>query len=181
MSLHVFSGKGKIGAKGDSRCTPPEIWKPALYGAGIETFDLDPACNKFSTVPATRRWFGIKNDGLALDWFGNTWLNFPFSSANTWVDKVMAEIETPNVSSLHVLAPGDSSTKWWKTLAKNANVFATLAKRHHCPMPGQPKGSPGGNLNLFFFDFRDGPNNIRRWEKVHRHVGCITFRYKNEL
>ncbi len=81
---------------GDQRCTPPEIWQVALEAIGVTEFDLDPATNDHSTVPVHMQCFGPKvggEDGLVLPWWGNVWLNFPFSDPPPWIAKVQREAD----------------------------------------------------------------------------------------
>jgi len=177
VSIHAFTPKGKRGAAGDSRCTPPEIWEPALKAARLTEWDLDPASNSFSTIPCKKKWYGVKNDGLSLPWVGNIWINPPFSSISPWVEKALDEVASGEIETLTMLTSGDAGTSWWKSLARSADVWCPWHKRHHFPTPNQHKGSPGGVINLFFFDLRP-VKRVLYWEKVMRSVGNLTFKYE---
>lgn len=185
MSLHVYKVKNKKGSDGDSRVTPREIWGPCKIAVGLkEGWDLDPASNSFSTIPALETMDGSEpsKDGLFLPWFGNVWLNPPFSSMKQWCDKIDQEIAEGGMESLVLLAPGDSTTAWWKYVASSCDVWTAWHKRQHCPTPDNPKGSPGGPLHLFYWNFnakhnadRFGVFGVSRWIRVMSKVGCLSF------
>ncbi len=158
--------------QGDHRCTPPEIWVSVLAAIGAKRFDLDPASNAFSTIPARTSWDGScpAQDGLAVPWFGNVWLNFPFSKSDLWVDRALVEGASGRTSSITVLSPSDSSTAWWNRLRGECDLWTAWRGRIHFPLPGRPKGSPGGGIQLSYFG-----SDPARWYKVMEHLGHSTF------
>lgn len=155
---------------GDHRCTPEPIWRAALHAAGLEAFCLDPASNPNATVQAQVHWMGPLdgNDGLEKTWFGNVWLNFPFSTPRIWVDKVEEELE--HVTSVTVLGPNDSSTAWWRQISAFCDARADWPRRLHFPLPGQDKGSPPGPVGLWFVG-----KGSTRWRRVLSGYGCSTW------
>ena len=120
--MHTPGHKPGRGGIGDSRCTPPELWAVARAAIGIKAWDLDPASNSFSTIPATTAWDGEPHDGLILPWHGHVWINFPFSDPPPWVDKILQEAARPTVYSITVLSPSDSSTAWWHKLRRGCDA-----------------------------------------------------------
>ena len=166
--MHVYKGKAK---GGDHRCTPPEIWMVALAAVGIKAWDLDPATNAFSTVPATVCWDGSgeDQDGLILPWYGHVWLNFPFSVPALWVDKAIAEAASRVVRSITILSPSDSSTAWWHKLRRGCDASAAWSRRTHFPLPDNPKGSPGAAPHLSYIGKRSN-----RWRRVFERYGHTT-------
>jgi len=52
-------------------------------------FDLDPAHPNFDTDVPVGDYFTKEHNGLELDWFGNVWMNPPFSESKLWVNKFM--------------------------------------------------------------------------------------------
>lgn len=158
---------GKQGPKeygrGDHRCTPPVIWKAALYAIGADQFDLDPATNAHSTVPASLCFDGssIELDGLVQGWEGNVWLNFPFSDPMPWVEKVLREAH--RCRSITVLGPNDTSTQWHRLLVRCVDATAQWPRRVHFPLPDTKRGSPPGPIALFYI----GPQS-NAWMRVMR-------------
>ena len=172
---------------GDQRCTPPEIWQVALEALGAETFDLDPASNEHSTVPALIQCIGPKAggvDGLGVEWWGNVWLNFPFSEPGPWIAKTQREADRmlrPNGSreaelereyparSMTILGPGDSAVTWWRVMRQICDARAMWPKRTHFPLPGKPKGQPPGPVHLWYI----GPRS-NRWRRIFESHGVPT-------
>jgi len=167
---------------GDHRCTPEDIWSVALEAIGAESFDLDAATNPHATIPAEMRFMGPKVDGwdgLALPWFGNVWLNFPFSDPNPWIAKVSREAdrmfgqrfagsEAP-AQSITVLGPGDQAVTWWRAMRTICDARAMWPRRAHFELPGQPKGSPPGPVNLWYIGAR-----ATRWRRIMEAHGVPT-------
>lgn len=155
---------------GDHRCTPEPFWRAALRGIGASSFDLDPATNAHATLPARTRYMGPLvdgNDGLALPWFGNVWVNFPFSNARPWIDKIMSEAY--RCRSITVLGPNDSSANWHQDMARFVDAKADWPRRLHFPTPWQPKGSPPAAISLWYV----GPQS-NGWRRVMIREGCVT-------
>jgi len=165
---------------GDHRCTPPEIWQVALEAINADSFGLDAATNSFATVPAAQRCTGPRAggvDGLLVDWFGDVWLNFPFSEPNPWVAKVHREAdrmlalepggEPPR--SITVLGPGDSAVTWWRAMRSLCDARAMWPKRAHFPRPDQLKGSAPGPVHLWYI----GPRSTR-WRSIMESHGVPT-------
>ena len=71
--------------------TSDDYWTPKwLFDALGITFDLDVACPP-SGPPHKRAhaFYTQETDGLASDWYGNVWMNPPFSKTTPWVHKFM--------------------------------------------------------------------------------------------
>lgn len=146
--MHVPGARRRVRGQGDERCTPPTIWRPMLHALGLEQFDLDPATNSFSTVPARTRWTR-REDGLAQPWFGHIWVNFPFSSSGLWVSKIRQSLALSAVKTITVLSPGDTGNTWWPELWSIATAWAAWPQREHFPLPGEAKGQPAGAPHLW--------------------------------
>ena len=59
-----------------------------LFDALAVEFDLDVACPPEGPLytPA-KAFYTQETDGLASPWFGNVWMNPPFSGTTQWIDK----------------------------------------------------------------------------------------------
>jgi len=71
--------------------TSDDYWTPKwLFDALGIKFDLDVACPPEGPLhtPAAH-WYTQETDGLASPWFGNVWMNPPFSKTTPWVNKFM--------------------------------------------------------------------------------------------
>lgn len=95
----------------DGWCTPS--WLTDL----LPLVDLDPCSNAQSTVRAKTAYsLDAGQDGLALPWFGLVYVNGPFSDLLPWATKLHAEIR--NIHGAAFLVNTDSSTAWWRALAR---------------------------------------------------------------
>jgi phage N-6-adenine-methyltransferase len=69
--------------------TSDDYWTPkwVFDALGVE-FDLDVACPP-SGPPYTpaKAWYTQETDGLASPWFGNIWMNPPYSNTSPWARK----------------------------------------------------------------------------------------------
>jgi hypothetical protein len=115
-------------------------------------------------------WYGAgpEDDGLRCQWFGNVWLNCPFSKMGPWSIRGVKQLKF--IESLTFLGPGDSSTEWWRRMVKNVDAWAAWPGRPHFPMPGNATGGAPGPIHLFYA----GPRSAR-WRRVMTHVGCVTY------
>jgi len=71
--------------------TSDDYWTPKwIFDALRIEFDLDVACPPEGPphTPANA-WYTQETDGLASPWFGNVWMNPPFSKTTPWVHKFM--------------------------------------------------------------------------------------------
>lgn len=169
--MHVPGAKRRPRGVGDERCTPEAIWRLALAALDIDRFSLDPATNAFATLPAVTRWTKA-DDGLMRSWWGDTWLNFPFSVPYPWVVKVQQERLRSSVRTITVLSPGDTGNTWWPALWGGAQAWAAWPQREHFPLPGEPTGSPAGAPHLWLFLGPETPRPVAwRWVAVLRKHG----------
>jgi hypothetical protein len=99
----------------DEHYTPRSIFD----ALGVQ-FDLDVAAPEggSSVVPALY-YFDKKVDGLANEWFGNVWMNPPYSSPAPWVEKFL---DYKQGIALLPITRG----KWWDRLwAESGAILPT--------------------------------------------------------
>ena len=89
---------------GDDYYTPIEVIELVRLSFG-GAIDLDPASHVVANkkVRATR-FYGKSDDGLSQPWFGNVWLNPPFSQWPWFAEKMIEEIDRGKVTQLLALA-----------------------------------------------------------------------------
>jgi DNA N-6-adenine-methyltransferase (Dam) len=57
------------------------------------------------------------DDGLAQPWHGRTWLNPPYGrEIGEWIDKLVSEYETGQVTEAMALIPARVDTQWFRCL-----------------------------------------------------------------
>lgn len=88
-------------------------WATPLQLKNRINFDLDP-CPLYNDI---EKW-----DGLKSNWYGNVFVNPPYSDINNWVDKCLSEIKNDDVTSIKVLIPARTDTKYFHKLMKSNHV-----------------------------------------------------------
>ena len=146
-------------SKDDEWYTPPRFIESARSVMG--SIDLDPASNDFAnnTVKASL-YFDENADGLAQTWFGNIWLNPPYSSV--LIQRFAEKLTTSKFKQAIVLVNNATETGWFRKLADNASaiVFTTgrikYLKRdgeRGMPLQGQAFLYFGSNVDAFLDEF----------------------------
>ena len=99
-----------------------EFFTPKFIFDALQVdFDLDVSSplGLDTHVPAATR-FTIEQDGLAQRWFGNVWMNPPYSNPTPWVDKFLAH---GNGIALLPFTRG----KWWFRMWNECQAILPIA------------------------------------------------------
>lgn len=101
---------------GDEFYTPKFIFD----ALGIE-FDLDVSApvDAQTNVPSKKQ-YTVKDDGLVQSWYGNVWMNPPYSKPAPWVDKFL---EHRHGIALLPFTRG----KWWFKLWNHSDAILPVA------------------------------------------------------
>lgn len=147
-------------SKDDEWYTPPQYIESARSVMG--SIDLDPASNDFAneTVKAGA-YYTEADNGLEKEWFGNVWLNPPYSASlvQLFADKVA----NSDFKQAIVLVNNATETAWFRKLIEKASaiIFTTgrikYRKRdgeHGSPLQGQAFLYFGENVEAFLSEFR---------------------------
>ena len=110
----------------DEWSSPRELVEPLDEAVG--GFDLDP-CSGAETSPFAEETYTEDDDGLAQDWFGDVWVNPPYSDMDGWTEKATTEAQREAVDSIFYLCKGDSSTNWWQLAAEHAECVCAIDHR----------------------------------------------------
>lgn len=114
----------------DTWCTPPEIADPLaeFFGGPV---DVDPCSNARSIIRAR---MALTSGGLVLPWRlvssvdRTCYQNDPYSKADLWTAKMLAEIARGNVREHVRLSMMATSTRWWADMcyqpARNPRILA---------------------------------------------------------
>lgn len=137
-------------SKDDEWYTPSRFIESARSAMG--SIDLDPASNDFAnnTVKASL-YFDENADGLAQTWFGNIWLNPPYSSI--LIQRFADKLINSNFKQAIVLVNNATETGWFRKLADNASaVVFTTGRIKYLKRDGE-RGTPlQGQAFLYFGD-----------------------------
>jgi len=147
-------------SKDDEWYTPPQYIESARSVMG--SIDLDPASNDFANETVKAGTYYTETDnGLEKEWFGNVWLNPPYSASlvQLFADKVA----NSDFEQAIVLVNNATETAWFRKLIEKASaiIFTTgrikYRKRdgeHGSPLQGQAFLYFGENVEAFLSEFR---------------------------
>jgi phage N-6-adenine-methyltransferase len=147
-------------SKDDEWYTPEQYIEAARLVMG--SIDLDPASNEFANeVVQAETYFDEETDGLMQEWFGNIWLNPPYSTA--LVKDFTEKLTNSEFEQAIVLVNNATETAWFRKMIDSASavVFTTgrikFRKRdgeHGTPLQGQAFIYFGDNFYAFLDEFR---------------------------
>ena len=119
----------------DDFLTPPHIVKE------MGEFDLDPCASSRQLESLAKNVYAFpESDGLMLPWFGDVFVNPPFSELQAWVSRFL----------LHgrgiLLVPARVEVSWfWKLWQKSEAIFFTKGPvKYICPDGKNPPRFFGG-------------------------------------
>lgn len=146
--------------------TPSNIIEAARLTMGC--IDLDPAsCMKANETVKAIDYFTTKDDGLSEIWYGNVWMNHPFSageeackpnckkkacqpdgkrghcishripSNGEWIDKLIREFDFQNIEQACCITFACTSEAWYKPLLRFPQCYLSPRTNYIGP-DGQP-------------------------------------------
>lgn len=139
---------------GDSWSTPE--WLIDLCIDVVGPFDVDPATHELARkIVAARTYYTAQTNGLDKSWWGNVWLNPPYSTEliRQFASKALAEWARGDIANMFVLTNTSHSVGWWKDLASKASAVVLLSKRVSFwhPDPNAICERPRYDNTLFYF------------------------------
>jgi phage N-6-adenine-methyltransferase len=138
--------------------------------------DLDPA----SSDEAQKRvkagaYYTIDDDGLSKPWFGNVWMNPPYSKdlIGRFADKLAGHVEAGEVGQAVVLINNATETLWFQKLAKLASAVCFPSGRiQFIDKTGSVANSPLQGQAILYFG-----SSSTRFCKAFSEVGFTAFSY----
>lgn len=143
--------------------TPSEYIEAARSVMG--SIDLDPASNDYAnkTVKAWR-YFTKQTNGLEQEWFGNIWMNPPYSTEliKLFADKLADSLFDQAI----ILVNNATDTAWFKTLISKASAVVFTTGRIRFQKRDGAKGAPlQGQAFIYCGD------NPRKFLEVFKQFG----------
>jgi len=125
----------------------------------MRNIDLDPASSKIANnIVKAKYYFSKENNGLLQKWWGNIWLNPPYSQPliNQFSDKFVNEIE--NIGQACILTNNATETKWYQNFMKYSNVICFITGRiNFIDIDGNNSGKPlQGQTIIYYGNNKDG-------------------------
>lgn len=131
-----------------------------FFGGDI---DLDPCSNSLENPHCPARLHYTKAlNGVELPWFGNVFVNPPYSreSLKPFVDKAIQEFEEGRAKQILVLVPARTDTKWHLSLKDYSRCYLTGRLKFENPAN---KGNSAPFPSVLFYMGREFEKFERYW------------------
>lgn len=145
----------------DTWQTPPETVEDFAHAIG--GFDLDPCAGADTSIGDLANYrLEDDQDGLKLPWFGNVFINPPFSYKVEWLEKLEEELESNRIDVAIMLTPDATDTKsWWhEYIAENAKYICFRFGRLDYVDPDDGTENPGATFGTAFSVYGDPPDEL---------------------
>lgn len=143
--------------------TPAEYIEAARKVMG--SIDLDPASNEYAnkTVKAST-FYTEETNGLNKEWFGNIWMNPPYSTA--LIKEFAEKLSNSTFEQAIVLVNNATDTAWFKLLIQQAKAVVFTTGRIRFEKRNGSKGAPlQGQAFIYYGD------NIEKFLEVFEAFG----------
>lgn len=114
----------------DEHYTPKELFERLNV-----TFDLDVASPAGGSYVPAKKYYTKLEDGLVSEWFGNVWMNPPYSNPTPWVERFL---DHKNGIALLPVTRG----KWWDKLWASECAIMPLIYNFSFERPEGLKAKP---------------------------------------
>jgi len=160
-----------ISSSGENEWYTPSVYVEAARQA-MGSIDLDPAsCEVAQETVKAAEFFTIADDGLSREWFGNVWLNPPYSKdlIGRFAAKVAEESE--RFEQAIVLVNNATETAWFQLMACGANAMCLFSGRiKFNDKTGKPANTPvQGQVAIYFGE------NIDQFQSAFCSLGLVVF------
>lgn len=180
-------------SKKDVWRTPAELHEPIAERIG--GFDLDPCAGpgpEYIELPGDdephpdlqptdiAEWnVTLPTDGLTVDWYGDVFLNPPFSEKGDWLQKAVAEWRDGDADNVFIVSPDATDVAaWWHEYIK-PNASATFFFESRCNYidPSDLEQASGVSFNTAVSVLGEPPEDlVEYW----RREGDLVARPWNE-
>ena len=150
--------------------TPSNIIESARKVLG--SIDTDPAsCTKANETVQARTFWTKEDSGLEKSWFGNVWMNPPYSGSlvKSFSAKFLQEYLNGNTVQGFILVNNATETQWGNSLLSACNGVCFMKKRiKFLDIDNKPSGAPlQGQMLLYFGD------SVNAFEQEFREYGVV--------
>jgi len=160
-----------ISSSGENEWYTPSVYVEAARAA-MGSIDLDPAsCDVAQETVKAAEFFTITDDGLSREWFGNVWLNPPYSKdlIGKFATKVVEE--SARFDQAIVLVNNATETAWFQSMARACNAICLFSGRiKFNDRTGNPANTPvQGQAALYFGE------NVTGFMESFDSLGIVVF------
>ena len=153
--------------------TPSFIIEAARESMG--NIDLDPASNKLAneTVKA-ENYYTIYDNGLTKEWYGNVWLNPPYSQPE--ISNFSNKVTALEFTQACVLVNNATETAWFQNMMSKCTCVCFLKGRvKYNDKNGTPANSPLQGQAVLYFG-----NNAQNFSEVFNKYGIVLWMMEEE-
>lgn len=132
----------------DEWYTPQKYIKSARLVMG--SIDVDPCTCEFAqTRVKAATYYTAEHNGLDKVWFGNIWLNPPYSETGKWIDKL--KFWLCYQFDAIVLVNSKTETEWYQWCLENCRAFCLVKGRIQFEKEDGVKGTGRSGSTFFYF------------------------------
>ena len=147
-NVHVSNNSGEF-----EWYTPIDYIEAAKLTMG--TIDLDPAsCDAANETIKAKTYYTEEQDGLIQPWFGNVWLNPPYSQplVSQFCDLLVDNYLKDNIKQACVLVNNATETKFYQNMLNHCSAVCFIKGRvKFVDKNGESKGSPLQGQTVLYF------------------------------
>ena len=146
--------------------TPIEF--PDAAGEVMGSIDLDPASSKQANEQIKALRF-YSEDGLNKPWFGNVWMNHPFSRSNNplWISHLVNWYESRNGLQACCITFAATSEVWFRPLLAYPQCFIHGRTNYYLPDGTKKKGVTKGSVITYLGE------NTEKFKEVFSQFGTV--------
>lgn len=129
-----------------------DVWQtPKEITDLLPEIDLDPCAGKDTSI-GKENW---RQYGLIKHWYGNVFVNPPFTMKNEFLEKAVTEHEKGNTDLIFFITPDSTDTKsWWHKWIKPYSTYIWFSKGRIAyidPNTGEQANAPtfGTAISIF--------------------------------
>jgi ParB family chromosome partitioning protein len=137
----------------------------------LDAIDLDPAsCAAAQERVQATTFYSKQDNALVQPWKGRVWLNPPYSqpAIQRFVEKLVDELKTGNVTAAILLTNNGTDTDWWHTAAAAAQAVCFTRGRIKFESPASESTTPLQGQTFLYF----GPEP-ERFREVFQQFGIV--------
>lgn len=135
------------------------------------SIDLDPATNiKANEIVQAKNIYTINENGLINEWYGNIFLNPPYSVdlINKFIDKLIEELK--NINQCILLVNNATDTIWFQKIVHFCSGICFPKGRIKFYKPNSNKCSPLQGQCFLYFGI-----NIKQFYSEFSKIGCVFY------
>lgn len=146
--------------------TPIEFTDTARLVMG--SIGLDPASSETANKKIKADYYFSEN-GLDKTWFGNVWMNHPFSRINNplWINKLVNSYEDGDVEQACCITFAATSEVWFRPLLGYLQCFIHGRTNYYLPDDTKKKGVTKGSVITYLGD------NDNDFRDMFSHFGTV--------